>query len=207
MRFTIQDALDDPNVKSNSNFLLYVTGYAQFFGTDYDPWCNNEAWNIANVYSPTPYLSVELRTAFNDRVNQVNQLFKNVVTQNFGKQARYIDVDSGFSGHRFCEPGATHADQLNTDTNFQNVYLWNLNWPWQVTNTAPPNPDESSGNVTTDEAQQLFNGQGVTAWSGSGGGEQNVPANGWRLRPFHPRTSGYTRYVEVFSTIIERVTI
>lgn len=43
---TINDILADPNVKSNPDFLLYLTGYAQFFGTDYDPWCNNEAWNI-----------------------------------------------------------------------------------------------------------------------------------------------------------------
>lgn len=36
------------------------------------------------------------------------------------------------------------------------------------------------------------NGEGVTAWSGSGAGGNTV-ANGWRLRPFHPRFSGYTR--------------
>ena len=29
------------------------------------------------------------------------------------------------------------------------------------------------------------------AWSGSGG-EGSTPGNGWRLRPFHPRYSGYT---------------
>ena len=40
---TINDILADLSVKLNPDFLLYLTSYAQFFGTDYDPWCNNEA--------------------------------------------------------------------------------------------------------------------------------------------------------------------
>lgn len=36
-------------------------------------------------------------------------------------------------------------------------------------------------------------GNGVTAWNGSGNeGEVNDPKNGWRLRPFRPKYSGYT---------------
>ena len=189
---TINDILADPSVKSNPDFLLYLTGYAQFFGTDYDPWCNTEAWNVAGI-SPTPYLSKELRSAFNDRVSKVNELYKNTIQQKFSKQVRFIDLDPGFQGHRFCEPGMNHNDQLNTDTNFGKVYLWNLNWPWQVANQPAPNPGEQSGTVTSEQAQQLFGNNGVTAWSGSGnGGEGNSPENGWRLRPFHPRSSGYT---------------
>lgn len=190
---TINDILADPNVKSNPDFLLYLTGYAQFFGTDYDPWCNTEAWNIAGR-SATPYLSKELRTAFNDRVSKVNELYKKTIEENYSKQVRYIDVDAGFQGHRFCEPGMNHGDQLNTDTNFDKVYLWNLNWPWQVANQSAPDPDEQNGVVSAEEAEQLFGGNGVTAWGGSGGsgGEGNDPGNGWRLRPFHPRYTGYT---------------
>lgn len=59
LRLTIDDIFIDPAVKDNSNFLLYVTGYAQFWGTDLDDWCNNEHWNIPGI-SPTPYLSKEL---------------------------------------------------------------------------------------------------------------------------------------------------
>ena len=192
---TINDIFADPSVKSNPDFLLYLTGYAQFFGTDYDPWCNREAWNIPGI-SPTPYLSTELRKAFNDRVSKVNDLYKKTIQENFAKQARYIDLDPGFQGHRFCEPGASHNDQLNTDTHFEGVYLWNLNWFWRVANDPAPNPDEQNGTVSSEEAQQLLGGNGVTAWtggSGSGsGGAGNTPGNGWRLRPFHPRYSGYT---------------
>ena len=136
---------------------------------------------------------MELRTAFNDRISQLNKIFSDTVQQRFSQEVRFVDLDAGFSGHRFCEPGATHADQLNTDTDFDGVYLWNLNWPWQVANTSAPEADENGGKITAQEAQGLFGGNGVTAWSGSGsGGNTNVPSNGWRLRPFHPRTSGYT---------------
>ena len=184
---TTRDIFDDPSVHDKKDFLLYVTGYARFFGTDYDPWCNEEHWNIPGI-SPTPYLSKELRTAFNDRVSAVNNLYKDVISTNFTDKARYIDLDSGFSGHRFCEHGANHDDQLNKDTDFNGVYFWNLNWPWEVANEpAPQGLDPNK--ISYEKVAKLFNGGGVTAWSGEGG---NDPSNGWRLRPFHPRTSGYT---------------
>jgi len=207
---TIQDILDDPNVKNNQKFLLYVTGYAQFFGTDYDPWCNNEYWNIPNLrFTPTPYLSVELRTAFNDRVSAVNTLYKNTIAAKYADKARYIDLDAGFSGHRFCEPGANHGDQVNKDTNFGGVYLWNLNYPINLLNFPLPInlgnilDGQFSDSVTAQQAEQLFNGQGVTAWSGSGQGG-NEASNGWRLRPFHPRTSGYTSIKDAILAQLKR---
>ena len=73
---TVDDILGDSHV--NPDFLLYVTGYAQFFGTDYDSWCNNEAWNVVGV-SPTPYLSTQLRTVFNGLVSKVNKIFQDTI--------------------------------------------------------------------------------------------------------------------------------
>ena len=48
---TLDDVLNDPASK-NPDFLLYLTGYAQFFGTDYDPWCDFEYWSIPTI-NPT----------------------------------------------------------------------------------------------------------------------------------------------------------
>ena len=193
---TINDILADTSVHDNPEFLLYLTGYAQFFGTDMDPWCNNEDWSIFNIRSPRPYLSVELRTAFNDRVKKVNTLYQNTIKNKFADKARFIDIDSTFSGHRFCEPGANHGDQLNTDTHFDGVYLWNLNWPLQVTSSIPADNPNNASDVPIEALEQLFgDGNGVTAWnrgSGSGSGSGNDPENGWRFRPFHPRYTGYT---------------
>ncbi|KAL9123954.1 MAG: hypothetical protein Q9217_006670 [Psora testacea] len=190
---TINDILIDPNVKDNPDFLLYLTGYAKFFGTDYDPWCNKEAWNPFNGISDTPYLSKELRQAFNDRIDQVNDLYKKTIEGKFSKHARYVDLDSRFQGHRFCEPGMNHGDQFNKETHFDKVHFWNLNWPIRLADK--PDIGSPGGNLNAEEAQSLFgDGKGVTAWggSGSGNGGGNEPGNGWRLRPFHPRYSGYT---------------
>lgn len=125
---SINDILAFPTVREKKGFLLYITGYAQSFGVDYDPWCNDKHWNIPGI-SPWPYLSKQLRMAFNTRVSAVNKLYKTVASQ-YPDKTRYIDVDVGCSGHRFCESGANHASQFNTDTNFNSVYLWNLNWPF-----------------------------------------------------------------------------
>ena len=111
-----------PSVKSNPEVLLYLTNYAQFFGTDYVPWCNTEAWNIVGI-SATPHLSVELRTAFNGHVSKVNNIYKTTNEQSFAKQGIFVDLDPGFLSHRFCDPGASSRDQLNKEINFEKVYL------------------------------------------------------------------------------------
>lgn len=195
---TLDDLFADPASK-NPDFLLYLTGYAQFFGTDYDPWCDSEYWSIPtiNPFNIDPYLSKSLRQAFNDRVSAVNKLYKSTAeSDKYKAKVRFIDIDSHFAGHRFCEPGSNYKEQINTDTHFDKVYLWNLNYSWQITGQGAPSAAAAGGNVTAQEAQAAFNGGGVTAWSSGGGGGGNKPENGWRLRPFHPRYTGYTAIKE-----------
>lgn len=196
---TLDDLFNDPAVSGNPNFLLYLTGYAQFFGTDYDAWCNTESWSIPSFVwgAKPPLLSVNLRQTFNDHVSKVNNIYKTTAqSDKYKAKVRYIDVDAGFAGHRFCEPGASRADQFNTDTNFDKVYLWNLNWKWQLSGQGAPSPAAAQGNPSAQEAQAAFNGQSVTAWNQPSGGGGNTPDNGWRLRPFHPRFTGYTTIKE-----------
>jgi hypothetical protein len=194
LRKTLDDLFKDPAVSSSLTSLVYVTGYAQFWGTDYDDWCNTQYWNVPSaVMTPAPYLSKELRKTFNDHVAKVNQIYKKVTEDpKYKKQTRFVDVDKGFAGHRFCEPGATYQDQIDTDTHSKKVYLWNLNYPWKITGQGAPSAEAAEGQISAAEAKDLFKGQGVTAWVGSRGDEGNKPENGWRQRPFHPRYSGYT---------------
>ena len=196
---TLDDLFNDPAVSGNPDFLLYLTGYAQFFGTDYDAWCNTESWSIASIVpgAKTPILSVNLRKDFNDHVSRVNDLYKTTAqSDKYKAKVRYIDLDAGFAGHRFCEPGASRADQFDTSSTSNKVYLWNLNWPWQVTGQGAPSPEAAQGNPSAQEAQAALNGQPVTAWNIPSGGGGNSPDNGWRLRPFHPRYTGYTSIKE-----------
>ena len=106
--------------------------------------------------SPSPYLSTQLRINLNILVSKVNQIFQDTIQQNYSEQARFTDLDAGFNGHRFCEPGADHGDQINKNTNFDNVYLWNLNWPCEVANTPASNPDEQNGNLSSAEAERYL---------------------------------------------------
>ena len=185
---TLEDIFKDPNVKKGGDFLLYVTGYAQFFGTDYDPWCNKEDWRLIQPSKKkVPLMSKEIRQDINKLIVKVNDLYKDTIEKKFSSGARYIDVDSGFKGHRFCEPGATHSDQFNKDTNFDGVYLWNLNWPFLLTEEAGSETDRK---ISAEDAAKYYGGRGVTAW-GSGSPEGNDPKNGWQFRPLHPRQSGY----------------
>lgn len=194
---TLNDILTQESASKNPDFLLYLTGYAQFFGTDYDPWCDFEYWSIPTINPANydPYLSKSLRQAFNDRVKAINDLYKKLAeSDKYKSKVRFIDIDSHFSGHRFCEPGSNYQEQINKDTHFDKVYLWNLNYKWQVDGTAAPSTAAAEGKVSVDEAKAAFNGGGVTAWSSGPGG--NKPENGWRLRPFHPRYTGYTAIKE-----------
>ena len=86
---------------------------------------------------------------FNGLVSKVNQIFQDTIQQNYSEQAHFIDLDAGFNGHRFCEPSADNGDHINTNTNFDKVYLWNLNWPWEVANTPASNPDEQNCNLSS----------------------------------------------------------
>lgn len=193
LRKTLGDLFQDPSVRYNSDFLLYVTGYAQFFGTDIDQWCNDQYWSIPtfNPFASTPYPSTELRQTINNHVSKVNNLYQSVASSYF-TQTRYVDLNKRFAGHQSCEPGASYQDPINTETHFDNIYLWNLNYPYQITAQGAPSAQAEAGNVSPQEAQDLLLDQGVTAWNGSGSQGGNDPANGWRLRPFYSRFSGYT---------------
>ncbi|KAL8866684.1 MAG: hypothetical protein Q9174_006152, partial [Haloplaca sp. 1 TL-2023] len=129
-----------------------------------------------------------LRRAFNDRVAKINDLYRRVIEDNFAQKARYIDIDSRFAGHRFCEPGASHLQQFVRDTRADSVWLWNLNYFGSFLSDDDVDPG-TDGNVTEQQADELFPNPGVTAWSGSGG--DNTVSAGWRQRPFHPRYTGH----------------
>jgi GDSL-like Lipase/Acylhydrolase family len=82
--------------RMDSGALLLVTGYASFFN-DQTEQCNNVSFSKRD---PSNVLTKELRRSFNKMVGQVNTVIK-AATEAHG--AIYVDVDSLFEGHRFCE--------------------------------------------------------------------------------------------------------
>ena len=123
-------------------------------------------------------------------VTSVNNLYKTTIEEKYSKQARFVDLDAIFSGHRFCERGMNHEDQFDKDTKGSKVYLWNLQFDVAYGTNADDTAYEN-GTLSADRAKTLIGeNDNVTAWSPSG--EVNKPEYGWRLRPLHPKYRGYT---------------
>jgi lysophospholipase L1-like esterase len=103
--------------------LIYVTGYARFFGTE-DDTCDNVTWAVwGNVEQSKQYLKLEMRQALNDMVLSVNAVLRRA-TEAAGPNVRFIDYDArvaAFQG-RYCELGVHEPDPNRWSLVF---YEWN----------------------------------------------------------------------------------
>jgi hypothetical protein len=91
--------------------LIYVTGYARFFGTE-DGTCDNVTWAVwRDVEQSKQYLKLEIRQALNDMVLAVNAVLRRA-TEAAGPNARFIDYDTRITAlqGRYCELGVQEPD-------------------------------------------------------------------------------------------------
>lgn len=92
--------------KMSPHGVIYVTGYAGFFGVD-DPACDNVTWAVwSTVESSKQYLKIELRQALNELVRAVNDVLREVVSDS-GPGVRFIDYNAHIEAlhGRYCEAG------------------------------------------------------------------------------------------------------
>ena len=94
LKNTINDILGKDNVKSQPDFLLYVTGYAQFFNSD-PTWCNGHSFADPRAKS-RPQLSQYVRNDINELVLGLNTIYEKTI-QDF-PSVRFINYDASFSG-------------------------------------------------------------------------------------------------------------
>ncbi|EXJ87872.1 hypothetical protein A1O1_04799 [Capronia coronata CBS 617.96] len=94
--------------------LLLVTGYAGFFNDQTDI-CDHVTFSRTR---PLDYLTKAKRKAFNQLVDMLNDVIR-AIADTHG--AVYVDVDSVFEGHRFCEEGVHEPDLQREDTWFFNL--------------------------------------------------------------------------------------
>jgi lysophospholipase L1-like esterase len=97
--------------------VIYVTGYAGFFGVE-DETCDNVTWAVWNSVERTKqYLKLEMRIALDDMVRAVNNVLRKV-TEDAGPYVRFIDYNSHIEAARgrYCEAGvqepAPNRDEL-----------------------------------------------------------------------------------------------
>jgi hypothetical protein len=120
----VVDAIFQHNkTKDNSDFRLFVSGYSQLF---YDEggvgeWCDTASFALR--LSDRPTLSLALRKKINELIRALNNGIKaGIAASSYHDRVQFIDVDSQFADHRFCQPGQSLYDQYFGDS----VYLWNM---------------------------------------------------------------------------------
>lgn len=156
--------------KADPTFHIYLTGYAHFFNTD-DPYCNDQSFGIFPWSKPKLSGGPDgVRMAINQLTDDLNNLYRDVVNQDYPVLATYVDITRGFDGHRFCETGMTDL------YNDPNLWFFNLNIPspFQANNLDP---------TTT-----------VPVLDFSGGSNSSIAGyrnRGEFLRPFHPTRPGH----------------
>ena len=121
---TFDDIFKAQNVVSQPEFLLYLTGYAQFFNLN-DDWCNDWSFSICPYPFDRPPLTHDLRADINGLVTQINDVYEQAIRDCPNKNIRFIDLDSHFDGHRFCEAGSNWIHQYCDP----NLWFWNGLWP------------------------------------------------------------------------------
>ncbi|KAL2422581.1 hypothetical protein ABEF91_004835 [Exophiala dermatitidis] len=94
--------------------LLLVTGYARFFNEKTDL-CDHVTFSRTR---PLDYLTKSKRSSLNALVEMLNEVIR-ATAQVHG--ALYVDIDTAFAGHRFCEDGVHEPDLERTDTWFLNL--------------------------------------------------------------------------------------
>ncbi|KAH6647290.1 SGNH hydrolase-type esterase domain-containing protein [Truncatella angustata] len=114
----ILQLLDKVRWEKKPWFLITVTGYARFFNEQTEE-CNDMS---LGVWWRGPKLKKELRVRMNAMVQAVNEKIENTVakinSQFVKTKVLFVNYDTNFEGHRFCEPGVQEPDYQRDDTYF-----------------------------------------------------------------------------------------
>ena len=107
---------------------LFVTGYAQFFNSE-TPQCDNQTfciWENPAKNHTCPNLTSKLRRRMNALTLGLNERIKEGVFRSKDNSANatitFIDYDSSFEGHRFCETDQEIPDYKNPDVWFYQTW-------------------------------------------------------------------------------------
>ena len=115
--------VNDPRVRWNPHFKLYVLGYAKLFNHD-DPKCND--WSFGIWPGKQPNLTIELRHAINMVLDHGREVYDRIINHIlFDPRVRFIDMNHILDNHRFCEP--TESGTLEGQN--ENSWLYSFTWP------------------------------------------------------------------------------
>ena len=191
-------------------FLLYVTGYAEFFN-EVDPACNDVTFartaNPIDDGEDHTKLTIELRKDFNHMSLQLNAAIQDAVDRNRDKGVKYIDIqgNGALDGHRFCEKGVKEPDQNNDQLCFWH-YPYNeprdeaiyflTNASNSVTNGLSITDIGAKFPDGTQYTDAIFDALGEQGFKDANGGDIDSKLGwdnvGWRTKVFHPQVRFHT---------------
>lgn len=150
LRTSALSVLYNAGVKNFDNFKVFLTGYVHYFNVDPDSTrCNDQSFGP--ILGHRPKLSMELRQAINGLVDQVNNIYRSTVASMGNPNIQFVDISSGFNGHRFCEPKNDDYDNED-DKQEGNTWIWNFHyfWPDGVDNGTAPAGDPIFSDTPSD---------------------------------------------------------
>ncbi len=186
-------------------FLLYVTGYAEFFN-EVDTACNNVTFartaNPKNDGKKHTNMTTEIRKDFNHMSVALNAAIEDAVNRNKNRGVKFIDIqaDGALDGHRFCEKGVKEPDQKN-----DKLFFWH--YPYdepkddavkfmvdasnKVTSGLSPADLSAKFQSGTDYPNAIFDALDEQGFKDANGGDLDSKAGwdsvGWRAKIFHPQ--------------------
>lgn len=102
--------------------IIYLTGYAGFFGTD-DKMCDNVTWSVwRSVKHEKQFLKLDIREQLNDMVHSVNNIIR-TAAEDAGHNVRFIDYNDHIKHRRgrYCEAGVQEPSPNRVNLSF---YEW-----------------------------------------------------------------------------------
>ena len=195
------DIINHPKVKGKASFKTFVTGYAQFFNQD-DPACDNYGLRIAFG----PLMKRPLRKALNDLVLHINSKIEEVVKHSNEPKAVFVNIDSAFQGHRFCEPNDS-SGYLGNRKQRINSWFWSFSIfdNYSLPPGTPPNsPLACDPDMDVNCADpQLGNPEYGSDVHGIGVYSPSDPLDSASAtRTFHPKKLGHTAIKDIIKDAI-----
>ncbi len=118
LALVMTEILDKVHWEKRPWFVITVTGYTRFFNDETDE-CDDES---LGVWWGGPKLKREVRQRMNKLVLAVNDKLRKSIDEINRRfvtpKIFFVDYDTEFDGHRFCEPNITEPDYNRTDTWF-----------------------------------------------------------------------------------------
>jgi hypothetical protein len=167
---SIYAILNEPRIRANPRFRLFVVSYTGLFNHD-DSACDD--WSFGIWGGKQPKLTTWLRREINLVIDVGRTMYDRLINHiMFNPKVLYIDANSAFGGHRFCEPTAERTVQAQN----ANSWLWDLAWP----NCLPLSTEREDENVNLTTATWPF-----CRYCG------DLGSTGEFQRPFHPKREGH----------------